>query len=697
MNIRIGLSLAMALVLTACAAQALADEASGAAPAVVCNVKVLSDKVKDVSSLDAWKKSYIKDTYEETEFVEPIRPYIKSVIESKTIPTDVKKDMLHGIMVWQTVSSYQHQDSPPSESLGDGGLVIDPLKIANVYGYSFCSVAASEVAALARQVGLKSKGWTINRHCVIDVYWGGKGHLLDSSLLNFFPKSDGDIASVAEICAAVQGFRKDHPELTGADENQTDAKLREFHFANNRTGWKRGPELLANCPLYNARGWWPAATHGWYSTMQEYDGGGKEKTPFEYLSGHTTGYSVNIQLREGEALTRNWFNKGLHVNMKEGKAPGCLDNQKVKDLLKHAAMFGDIAPGRIGNGTIVYQPPMGALGQSAARYENLSVTAAADHGSPFLIPKDASKPGALVIRMPSSYVYLSGKLSFNLIGMDKGGTIAVSFSDDNGLDWKEVPCTQKDGMQEIDLTSLVFRRYDYRLRFEFKGAIGLGSLVITHDIQHSQRPLPALLQGDNTITFSAGPQESTMSLEASMNASNKGKNLIFTDFHPEIVSLDGQKVSGTGGSMTFPVSTPGDITRLRIGCNWRTSGPESGFSIEVSFDDGKTFKAVAPFGGNSDKFDAQHIEVTDIPAGTRAAKVRFTAVRKQDIQLLTYHVNTDYKQPNSGFRPVKVTYLWDENGTEKKDVHVATKPQETYTIKCEAKPLMKTIILELAK
>ena len=29
------------------------------APAVVCNVKVVSDKVKDVSSLEAWKKSWI--------------------------------------------------------------------------------------------------------------------------------------------------------------------------------------------------------------------------------------------------------------------------------------------------------------------------------------------------------------------------------------------------------------------------------------------------------------------------------------------------------------------------------------------------------------------------------------------------------------------------------------------------------------
>jgi hypothetical protein len=46
---------------------------------------------------------------------------------------------------------------------------------------------------------------------------------------------------------------------------------------------------------------------------------------------------------------------------------------------------------------------------------------------------------------------------------------------------------------------------------------------------------------------------------------------------------------------------------------------------------------------------------------------------------------------------VKVTYVWDENGAEKKDVHVAQKPEETYTINCAAKPTMKSIVMELAQ
>jgi hypothetical protein len=82
-------------------------------------------------------------------------------------------------------------------------------------------------------------------------------------------------------------------------------ELIAFQRADGWTGWKKGPALLANCPLYDAGGWWPARTHGWYSTMQEYDGTyGKDRKPFLYEYGYSQGYQVNIQLRPGERLTR---------------------------------------------------------------------------------------------------------------------------------------------------------------------------------------------------------------------------------------------------------------------------------------------------------------------------------------------------------------------------------------------------------
>src|SRR5258707_1234879 len=76
---------------------------------IVSHIKVLSDKVEDVSSIEAWKKSFTKDSM-----------------------TDEQK----ALAVWETVVKFRHQDIPPNEFLtGDGGDVHDPIKTFNVYGY----------------------------------------------------------------------------------------------------------------------------------------------------------------------------------------------------------------------------------------------------------------------------------------------------------------------------------------------------------------------------------------------------------------------------------------------------------------------------------------------------------------------------------------------------------------------------------
>src|SRR5687767_2261754 len=98
---------------------------------VVCKVKVVSDKVPDMTNLETWKKAYIKDGM-----------------------SDADK----ALAVWKTVRTYQHQEAPPNEFLQQELAVQDPFKIFNVYGYSLCSIASSDVECLARYAGLKARG-----------------------------------------------------------------------------------------------------------------------------------------------------------------------------------------------------------------------------------------------------------------------------------------------------------------------------------------------------------------------------------------------------------------------------------------------------------------------------------------------------------------------------------------------------------
>src|SRR5271154_2724039 len=103
---------------------------------VVSHVLVLSDKVEDVSSMEAWKKSFIKEGM-----------------------TDEQK----ALAIWRTVVKFRHQDAPPKEFLQAEDDVHDPIKSFNVYGYGMCSCALSNISALSRSVGLQSRGWGINR------------------------------------------------------------------------------------------------------------------------------------------------------------------------------------------------------------------------------------------------------------------------------------------------------------------------------------------------------------------------------------------------------------------------------------------------------------------------------------------------------------------------------------------------------
>ena len=216
-RLSIGLLAATALALTARADDAPKASAVG----VVCGVQVLSDKVPDVSSLDAWKRSFLKDGM-----------------------TDREK----ALAAWRTAVAFQHQDDPPNEYLHSEAVVMDPIKVFNVYGYGFCSMTSADVAALARHAGLKARGWGINAHSVPEVYFDGAWHLLDASLVNYFPKADGSLAGVEEIVAAVKEWHEKNPGLQGRRREAA-----EVPAGRRLAGWKRGPDLLARCPLYDAQ------------------------------------------------------------------------------------------------------------------------------------------------------------------------------------------------------------------------------------------------------------------------------------------------------------------------------------------------------------------------------------------------------------------------------------------------------------
>jgi hypothetical protein len=640
---------------TADAQAAEADKTVG----IVSHVKVVSSAVPDVSSMEAWKKSCVKD--------------------DMTPPQKA-------LAVWRTVAAFGLEGAPIAEFMGGGeDCVHDPIKTFNVYGCNFCCCSAGMVEALGRYLGMEARGWSLHGHCVSDLFYDNAWHLLDAAYMNYFIKPDGNLASVEEIRAAVKDWYAANPQYVG--------KLNTLPG-----GWNSGPPLLATCPLTRPDGSFPSVFGDWGKTMVNYDGAGK--TPGIYEEGYHQGYEVNIHLRKGERLTRNWSNKGAALPAPDGLPAEILNCKVGEGILKFSPSLGDLANGRIGHGTHEYDVPLadGAFRGGALLAENLAARGK-DKGAasaPALHLKDPGQVGELIIRMTCGYLYLTGQLAIQAVVPD-GGQIAVAFSDNNGLDWSNLAKITKSGLENLDLLPKLARRYDYQVKLTLKGTgVGMDSLKFTHDILQSQRALPALREGANTITFSAAPSEGTVTITGNTDPACT-KQLKIMDFHPDLAGVQPMALRVDGkGTATFRMTTPGAMTRLRFGGHYRARDKKDGWEYQVSFDDGKTFQTVAEASGPT-AGNCKYVTFDKVPVSTKQALVRFAGRAVNVACLFRVRLDADYLEPQGGFRPIKVTYLWEEGGQPKQDIHTARSATEEYTIHCAGKPTMKSIIMEWAE
>ena len=90
--------------------------------------------------------------------------------------------------------------------------------------------------------------------------------------------------------------------------------------------------------------------------------------------------------------------------------------------------------------------------------------------------------------------------------------------------------------------------------------------------------------------------------------------------------------------------------------------------MEVSLDGGKTFKHADSYVGPT-QGKCKYTTLSDVPAGTRQAQIRFRGRQRNTTCLFLVRIDADYLEPHGGFRPVKVTYVWEEGGIEKRDIH----------------------------
>ena len=342
---------------------------------VVSNIKVLSDKVPNVSSLEAWKKAFIKEGMSDKE---------------------------KALAIFNTEVTFQQADAPPKEYLQREDSVLDPDQ----------AVQRLRLYALLGELGERDVPGPLRgpaRPLLHHQQPRGAGDLLRQRLAHVrrrpdrvFPKADGSIASIQEI---VDGVSQVEGRASRVRHGQQGKPLR----LHGQARLEDRPGHPPPQPLLRRHGLAALAEFAWGDTMLQFG-----RIQNNWQSCYSMGYRVNVQLRQGERLTRNWFNKGLHVNMDRGETPGSLKAKVGEGSFRHSPTVGRPAPGRVGNGTLEYDVPLasGAFRGGALTAANLAARSEDQRRPGRPRQGSAASPASSISAWPSSYVYLSGQFAF---------------------------------------------------------------------------------------------------------------------------------------------------------------------------------------------------------------------------------------------------------------------------------------------
>ncbi len=594
--------------------------------------------------------------------------------------------------IWRVVFQYTHQDTPPQEMIA--GCTHDAIKLFNVYGYRMCCCSSACVETLANAAGFQdSRTQGLTGHNVSEVYWGGAWHMLDSSLICYFKWGSGVIASVDDI------------------HNNPGTLITQ-----------------AACPtaIYYTSDWYPAGTHRLSDAVTEY-GTLSGECADGYSNGHSVGYRCLLTLREGETLVRSCTNDGSqeHVNKDgAGGPPGCIDkfagsagpdceymNLQIPDQSStyyyvHPSYHGGI----VGNGTLTYAPDLAGGGYRRGMESEQNLACTADDAQSPALHLASTGTGTLVIRMQCPYIFLEGSIDATFKRASGGDGVKVYISTNNMLDWQEIYSASSTGTfpETIDIGSYVYRRYSYYLKFELSSGgsatdVGMDSLTVSNLVQHAQRAMPFLVQGDNEIIVDSGNATSTVTIEPCLT-----DDPVFTDNESLVTAhavMTNMSVSWYGlwadwsseCHVTIPISTPGDMVALRFGgvFRMRDAGDAMAFEISTTAPD-SGFAEVHSIQGVDVK-RPEYIEYTSLPAGTRNAWVRFNKKTIANTLGISGHlrIDADYTEAGATQLPFKIKHEWTENSIPKEHTEVVATTPHTYHINCAAEPAMTALTVSV--
>ena len=389
---------------------------------------------------------------------------VESILAGITTPemTDAEKAMA----IWRFTADHQVQchennrrvgppypdpDSHPSRNTFSERA--NPVKAANCYYCSGCSLAAANFVILCRHAGLSARAvWmcplnTYATHCVGEAWYDGGWHLLDPERRSFYLGEDNEtVASYERL--------HNNPSLA--------ARTHDGGFASK--GMKSHDKDYE--AFYPPR---VMPVEDWTSTMA-------------------------ITLRPGERFVWRWKSDD---KFRYG------DNPRNRDFSPH----------QLANGKIVYRPTLRgvAFERSAVSAQNVAPVDGAD-GCGGISPQVVLEPGFVVYKVASPYPIVGGILGgkfFKKTDQD-GCRILLAMGDS---DWNEVWSAGENGDTEayVAIDGVLDPKtkpaiYDYYVKFEIAAQsanadVRIDEIYLETDVQMSAVSLPSLSLGKNRVAY----------------------------------------------------------------------------------------------------------------------------------------------------------------------------------------------------
>lgn len=438
------------------ATHAVAEEAKviSAGPGVVEQIKVVTDKAPDCSSLEA---------------------IVRTV--TRGCATNDEK----GVAIYNAGRLLWYHRAYPAERGG-----IPALKMINVYGWSLCGGQHTVLAALWRAAGWDWRyiGW--RGHTTVECRYDDKWHYFDTFLKVYAWKPDPGAPGGRTV--ASQADIRDNPALIYED----------FLFDNARRVWYRKDNRFENiddkanwvAPAFFVCGDTPdGVVKGVQKTSV-----GEANVKFGHmgLKMREDGYRTGVNLGPGHSLELRWKAiEGAHwYNWNTGRkfVPGhtCGDKDyrncpAIGPILEPYRYLNERGARTFASGYLRFEPDLTNEAFRSALAAERNVRWAT--GS--LTPASSTRPASITVRLESPYI----------MSRARGKAVEV--------DKAEISFDGKGAWQEIDLGNfddVVGGRYACFLKLTFTKP--LTSLSVEIIVQHNRCALPYLSPGPNKVTVS---------------------------------------------------------------------------------------------------------------------------------------------------------------------------------------------------